>query len=159
MKFLISLLLIIIRETFCINETEMSTNSFCREWSKSHLNVKKSYYADEFKIAYVHFETFEQLNIRCGIIFRENIVLLGMRPVNKHLLLDSTFDITPLLNSFMFADEDHIITVITDLHGFNMRSYLDVEKSTNSQESIEKTITTCSAHKFLRDSCVLSLDC
>ena len=141
MKFLITLMLIIVCETLCLDETEMSTNSFCREWPKSHFNVKKFYY-NEIKLAYVHFETFEQLNIRCGILLPEKIGLLGMRPANKHLLLDSIFDIHPLLSSFIFYDEDNIIVIMTDLHGFNMRSYLYVENRTNTQESIKKTINT-----------------
>ena len=71
----------------------ISTNSACHEWSKSYLNVNTFYSFPNFKHAFVKFASFEQLNISCGFLVEDRIMILGLKPINKHLLLDSTFDL------------------------------------------------------------------
>ena len=131
MKILI-ILLAITSHSLGLNVSETHLNSACQKWAKTHFKICNLYLLPSFKLAYVHFETFEQLNISCDLFIAQNITLLGLRPTNKHLLLDSNFDLRPLLGSFVFNQKSKTI-LIQDLRGFNMQPYLN-------EQPVEKKI-------------------
>ena len=133
MKIILHLIALVCQILFTIGD-ENQTSLACQKWSKSHLHFTKAYFFSGFNMAFVEFETFAQLNIKCGHLVEMRLYMLGIKPTVKNLLIDYTFDIRLFLDSFLF-EFDEIYLSIHNLKGFNLNL-------SNSRHLIEHNIYT-----------------
>ena len=90
----------------------------CDKWTKSYVHFTKMHFTMTSS-AYVYFENMDQLNISCNQSLYDDIYFLGLISTNKNFLLESNFDIRPLLSSFSFIGSSTNIE-FHNLKGFNL---------------------------------------
>ena len=130
------------------DETKVSLP--CEKWSKSHLHYAPLYLNFEsllsnrkYYIAYVQFLTLADLNISCGHLKESITRMLVLKSTDNKFQLDLTFDIRPLLASFIFDIEIYIET--HELKGFNLYTN---KNSTPVEHNITAHIFTDSYFDF-----------